>query len=448
MQLFPAADQTIVGLSKLVQSGQRSCVEIVEGCLANIDAREGDVRAWVHVDREGALSTAAQRDAQIAAGQTCGSLHGIPIGIKDIVDVAGFPTGAGSELLSRQVVDIDATLVRRLRDAGAIILGKTVTTQFACYDPPVTRNPWNIDHTPGGSSSGSAASVAAGMCLGGIGSQTGGSITRPASFCGVAGCKPTFGWVSCRGVVPLATSLDHPGPIARCISDLSILYDVLAGFDPSDVNSVDRSVESAAAAIAAQTVTAPRIARVRGFFDDLAEPDMRAAIDSVVDQFAQSGANVTDAPLSECFNGVLEHHICLMRAETAAYHEQRIAEHPEDYQPGIQTLIEAGLAVSVTDYVRARQHQQQLKREILSAFAEADVLVCPAALGPAPDPSTTGDPSFNAPWSHSGLPTVTFPVGLSQDGMPLGIQIVGKHYGEASLFAVAAWCENVVRKSL
>jgi Asp-tRNA(Asn)/Glu-tRNA(Gln) amidotransferase A subunit family amidase len=448
MQLFPAADQTIVGLSKLVQSGQRSCVEIVEGCLANIDAREGDVRAWVHVDREGALSTAAQRDAQIAAGQTCGSLHGIPIGIKDIVDVAGFPTGAGSELLSRQVVDIDATLVRRLRDAGAIILGKTVTTQFACYDPPVTRNPWNIDHTPGGSSSGSAASVAAGMCLGGIGSQTGGSITRPASFCGVAGCKPTFGRVSCRGVVPLATSLDHPGPIARCISDLSILYDVLAGFDPSDVNSVDRSVESAAAAIAAQTVTAPRIARVRGFFDDLAEPDMRAAIDSVVDQFAQSGANVTDAPLSECFNGVLEHHICLMRAETAAYHEQRIAEHPEDYQPGIQTLIEAGLAVSVTDYVRARQHQQQLKREILSAFAEADVLVCPAALGPAPDPSTTGDPSFNAPWSHSGLPTVTFPVGLSQDGMPLGIQIVGKHYGEASLFAVAAWCENVVRKSL
>ena len=448
MQLFPAADETIVGLSKLVQSGQRSCVEIVEGCLANIDAREGDVRAWVHVDREGALSTAAQRDAQIEAGQTCGSLHGIPIGIKDIVDVAGFPTGAGSELLSRQVVDTDSTLVRRLRDAGAIILGKTVTTQFACYDPPVTRNPWNLDRTPGGSSSGSAAGVAAGMCLGGIGSQTGGSITRPASFCGVAGCKPTFGRVSCRGVVPLATSLDHPGPIARCVSDLAIMYDVLAGFDASDVNSVDRSVESAAAAIAAQTVTAPRIARVRGFFDDLAEPDMRAAIDSVVDQFAQSGANVTDAPLPECFDSVLEHHICLMRAEAAAYHEQRIAQHPDDYQPGIQTLIEAGLAVSVTDYFRARQHQQQLKREILSAFKEADVLVCPAALGPAPDPSTTGDPSFNAPWSHSGMPTVTFPIGLTKGGMPLGIQIVGKHYGEASLFAIAAWCENVVRNSL
>lgn len=447
MQLIPAPEDTINGTLESIRSGIRSCVEVIETCLARIEERESDVHAWVHVDREGALQTAADRDAQFAAGQTCGPLHGIPIGIKDIVDVAGFPTGAGSELRSRQVVDQDATLVQRLRDAGAIILGKTVTTQFACYDPPVTRNPWNLDRTPGGSSSGSAAGVAAGMCLGAIGSQTGGSITRPASFCGVAGCKPTFGRVSCRGVVPLATSLDHPGPIARCVSDLAILYDVLAGFDADDVNSVDRPVESAVAAIKSDTVSAPRMARVRGFFDDLAEPVMRTAIDSALDRFASAGARVTDASLPACFDSVLEHHICLMKAESAAYHEQRLAEHPEDYQPGIRSFVESGLTVSATDYVRARQHQRQLKQEIVSTFDTADVLICPAALGPAPDPSTTGDPSFNAPWSHSGLPTVTFPIGLSDDRMPLGIQIVGRPYGEASLFAIAAWCESVVREA-
>jgi aspartyl-tRNA(Asn)/glutamyl-tRNA(Gln) amidotransferase subunit A len=174
---------------------------------------------------------------------------------------------------------------------------------------------------------------------------------------------------------------------------------------------------------------------------------MRTAIDSALDRFASAGARETNASLPTCFDSVLEHHICLMKAESAAYHEQRLAQHPEDYQPGIRSFVESGLTVSSTDYVRARQHQQQLKQEIVSAFDTADVLICPAALGPAPDPSTTGDPSFNVPWSHSGLPTVTFPIGLSEDGMPLGIQIVGRPYGEASLFAIAAWCENVVRNS-
>ncbi|HUE17149.1 MAG TPA: amidase, partial [Planctomycetaceae bacterium] len=206
MHLHLEESETISGAARAIKQGQVTSQALVERCLARIDEWESRIHAWVSVDRDGARHRAQQLDEESRAGRWRGPLHGIPIGIKDIVDMAGLPTGAGSRRMAQTTAAGDATIVRKLREAGAVLLGKTVTTQFACFDPPPTRNPWNLDRTPGGSSSGSAAGVATGMCLAAIGSQTGGSITRPAIYCGVAGCKPSYGRVSLAGIVPVAPS--------------------------------------------------------------------------------------------------------------------------------------------------------------------------------------------------------------------------------------------------
>ena len=219
---------TIHEAAEALRQEQVTPLELVEGCLANIERYEPSVHAWVLVDAEGARAEAKLRTEEFRRGQIRGPLHGIPIGIKDIFDVFDWPTAAGSKLWANSIARQDSEVVRRLREDGAIFLGKTVTTAYASFDPPVTRNPWNLKHTPGGSSSGSAAALALGMCLGAIGSQTGGSINRPASYCGVAGLKPSYGLVSCDGVVPLAPSMDHPGPMARCVRDLALLLQVMA----------------------------------------------------------------------------------------------------------------------------------------------------------------------------------------------------------------------------
>src|SRR6516162_5434325 len=224
---------TIHEAAAAIRERSLSAVDLLETCLQRIEQTEPRLRAWVLVDRERARGEAEARDREARRGEWRGPLHGIPLGIKDIIDVFDWPTAAGSRLWAGSVARQDATVVRRLRAAGAVLVGKTVTTQYASFDPPPTRNPWNFSRTPGGSSSGSAAAVATGMCLGALGSQTGGSITRPASYCGVAGCKPTFGRISCNGVVPLAPSMDHPGPIAPCVEDLAIMLRAMLDYDHS-----------------------------------------------------------------------------------------------------------------------------------------------------------------------------------------------------------------------
>jgi aspartyl-tRNA(Asn)/glutamyl-tRNA(Gln) amidotransferase subunit A len=402
---------------------------VVGACLARIEDLEPQVHAWVIVDREGASAQARRLDEELAAGNWRGPLHGIPIGIKDLVDVAGFATAAGSPLLANNIAARDATIVARLRAAGAVILGKTVTTQFASFDPPVTRNPWDFARTPGGSSSGSAAAVACGMCLGAIGSQTGGSITRPASYCGVAGCKPTYGLVDADGVLPLAPSMDHPGPIARTVDGLAMLLDAIAG---------------PMAAHAPTTDGPPRFGLVRGLFWDRAEETTRRMLDDVVVRFQRAGAPVREAPLPDSFGDVLRSHRVIMAVEAAVTHQPRFVRSRESFLPKIRGLIEEGLAAAATDYARARQHQQSLSREILSCFDGVDVLLTPATTGPAPDTSTTGDPMFNSPWSFTGLPTVSLPIPAGQDALPLAIQLIGRPRGETELLRWAQWCERLL----
>ncbi|MBW3539188.1 MAG: amidase [Planctomycetes bacterium] len=448
MKLFPGVEETIEGVSHALRTGQRTCVEVTEACLAAIDAREDELHAWTVVDRDGARAQAEELDLDLGQRHWHGFLHGVPIGVKDIIDVAGLPTTAGCPQLHSEPARSDATIVARLRAAGAVIVGKTVTTQFASFDPAETRNPWALDRTPGGSSSGSAVAVASGMCLGALGTQTGGSITRPATYCGVAGCKPTYRLVSLHGVVPLAPSLDHPGPIARTVTDLAILLDAIAGYDRRDPESAREPTPAVLAALEESSLRPPKLGRLRGPFEDLAEAAALEALEAALEKFKAAGAKVLDVQLPGEFNSLFRCHRMLMAAEAASWHEEQFRQHGEVYAPSIRQLIEEGFGVAATEYVRCRRHQSRLRRTLQGVFDSVHALVCPATTGPAPDRSTTGDPAFNSPWSYSGLPTVSFPIALSPEGLPLGLQIVGRDFAEADLFRVAAWCERTLHREL
>jgi aspartyl-tRNA(Asn)/glutamyl-tRNA(Gln) amidotransferase subunit A len=431
---------TIHAAAADIRAGRLSPVDLLETCLERIDRLEDRLRAWVLVDHDGARAEARRLADELKRGQYRGPLHGIPVGIKDIFDVFDWPTAAGSHLWANSIARQDATVVRRLREAGAVLVGKTVTTQYASFDPSPTRNPWNPERTPGGSSSGSAAAVAAGMCLGALGSQTGGSITRPASYCGVAGCKPSYGFVSCHGVVPLAHSMDHPGPIARCVRDLAILLQPIAGYDfdtrrvlvPDLVAALEREVKP------------PQLGRLRGLFEERAEPAVRRMMDEVVKALTDRGCKVVDVALPGSFSEVVARHRTVMAVEAAQFHESRLRKHPEDYGPNITKLLQEGLACSAAEYARTKEHQERLRQEMRDVASHHDALLCPATTGPAPDKRTTGDPAFNSPWSYTGLATVSFPVGLSDDGLPLSVQLVGGFLGDENLFRAAAWCENIL----
>ncbi len=427
---------TIRAAAADIRAGRLSPVDLLEQCLERIDRLEPRLKAWVLVDKDGARAEAKRLTDELKKGNDRGPLHGIPIGIKDIFDVFDWPTAAGSKLWANSVAREDATVVKRLRQAGAVLVGKTVTTQYASFDPPPTRNPYNLERTPGGSSSGSAVAVATGMCLGALGSQTGGSITRPASYCGIAGCKPTIGRVSCHGVVPLARSMDHPGPMARCVRDLAILLQVMTGGDPR-VGVVNWAEPH----LMAELDQPPSLLAPGGLFEEYASPDVRRMMRDVVATLCQRGAKVGEVVPPAAFSEVLMRHRTVMAVEAAQFHETRLRRHPEDYGPNITTLLEEGLACPATEYARAKQHQRELIGEMDDYLGDAYALLCPATTSPAPDAATTGDPAFNSPWSYTGLPVVSFPVATSDDGMPLAIQLVGRRRGEADLFMVAAWCE-------
>lgn len=442
LQLFPSRDETLIEIARAIDLGRRTCTDVTEQCLRRIDELESTIHAWVLVDRVGAMERARQLDAERKRSGPRSPLHGIPIGIKDIIDVAGFPTAAGSALWRNRVAAADAPIVARLRAAGAVILGKTVTTQFASFDPPMTRNPWNVERTPGGSSSGSAAAVAAGMCLAALGSQTGGSITRPASFCGVAGCKPTFGRVPLDGIVPLAPSMDHPGPLARTVRDLAPVLDAIGDWPEDSRKGAPRPL--AAATRIDQTV--PQLGRLMGFFEERAEPTMRETFAKAIDGFCKRGATVAAVQPPASFKDVLFWHRTVMVVEAASWHEARLKEHPNDYLPKIRGLIEEGLNTHAVDYLRALNRQIPTRDEVVAAMDRFDALVTPATIGPAPGTATTGDPAFNSPWSYTGLPTVSLPIALSSEGLPLALQLIGRPDGECELFRVAAWCEDAVRE--
>ncbi|HEV8002658.1 MAG TPA: amidase [Planctomycetaceae bacterium] len=447
MPLVPEHRTTIIDTAEALARGEITCEEVLDACLKRIEACDGQIHAWVGFGEEAALTAlrkARECDAELARRRSQGiteppsPLFGIPLGIKDIIDIAGQPTAAGSQARAMgPPATADATVVGKLRAARAIILGKTVTTQFACFDPPPTRNPWNLKHTPGGSSSGSAAGVAAGMCLGALGSQTGGSITRPASFCGVAGCKPTFARVSCDGFVPVAPSLDTPGPLAACVADLAILLNAILVGD-----SAQRTIDLAA--LKPGRTKPPRLALLGGFFDSLADSSMKIALNRAATRLRAAGASVVERDLPPAFDGIHRSHRTIMVYELAESHRERFSKLRFDYLPELAALIQEGLTITNVGYQADRLHQTRVIAESEPLMQDVDALICPAALGPAPDLSTTGDSRFNSPWTYTGQPTITFPIELSAEGLPLGIQLVGRRFDDAGLFRAAAWCESVL----
>lgn len=424
---------TISQSAKAIREGRLSSIALLDQCLERIDRHEAQVRAWVLVDRERARAEATERDRELRQGHDRGPLHGIPVGIKDIIDVFDWPTACGSTLWRGAVARQDAVIVRRLREAGAVLIGKTVTTQFASFDPPPTGNPWNLACTPGGSSSGSAAAVAMRMCLAALGSQTGGSITRPAAYCGIPACKPTYGLVSLDGLLPLAHSMDHPGPMALCVEDVALVLQTIADPAPRDWLTPLRT-----------TLRPPVLGRLRGLFDRQADATVRVCTDATCQLLSEQGATIRDVALPASFEEVISRHRVVMAVEAAMYHRERLARHPEDYGPNIRQLLEEGIACSAPEYARTKEHQQRLKADMEPLFRDVNALICPATTSPAPDAATTGDPAFNSPWSYTGLPVVSFPVALSPDGMPLSVQLVGPAFGEGALFAAAAWGERAL----
>jgi aspartyl-tRNA(Asn)/glutamyl-tRNA(Gln) amidotransferase subunit A len=434
-RLFPDPSHTITSIASRIREGKTSSVEILEACLAQVDAWEPKVHAWVIVDRDRAKVQAQALDLELKSGKDRGPLHGIPIGIKDIVDAAGLPTACGAKRWSDRVATNDADVVERLHKAGAVIMGKTVTTPYAWIDPPATRNPWNLERTPGGSSSGSAAAVACGMCLGAIGTQTGGSITRPASFCGVAGMKPMRILTSTTGVSPFAPSLDHVGPIARSVADLRIMFAAICTLN----SLVERLYEPRDGA--------PRLGRMRGFFDRRVESAAGSIFDETLASLEASCAVVVDLDDPVDFEQVLKDHRCVMAAEAAGTHSDWLDANPEDYPPRITELIVEGRSFSALQYLQAKGRMRTTASAITLALAECglDALITPATLGTAPDRSTTGDPAFNSMWSYTELPTVSFPIGLAPDGLPVAAQLAGWSANHASLLHVAEWCEQAIR---
>ncbi len=437
----PLCALTVTEASIGIRSGQLTPLSLVEALLARIDAVDSRVKAWVAVDRHGATETARQRTAEAQAGQFRGPLHGVPVGLKDIYHAAGVATTAGAGPFAHERPAEDAQSVTRLRQAGAIVLGKTTTTEFAYLDPTETRNPWNLEHTPGGSSSGSAAAVAARMVPLALGSQTVGSTLRPAGYCGVIGLKPTHGRISCRGVMPLAWSLDHVGICCRSVADAALTLQLLAGYDPGDPLSAREPVADYVGALA-RAEQPPRLGLPRQFFIERASPEIAAHLEAVAQTLARAGARVEEIKLPGSFEGIHEAGTRVMQVEAATFHAARFGAHAGHYRPKIRGLIAAGMKIRGVEYVAAQQHRRRFREEMTPVFERMDALLLPVAGTPAPKGlGSTGDPTFCAPWSFAGLPAICLPSGLALDGLPLAIQLVSGLFDEPRLLAVARWCE-------
>jgi Asp-tRNA(Asn)/Glu-tRNA(Gln) amidotransferase A subunit family amidase len=427
------AFSTISDAAALVRNGQLTPRQLVDQCLDAVQKYDDRLRAWVFVDAENARHTAELLGRELRSGNYRGPLHGIPLGIKDIIDVAGLPTRAGSSLRENYpAATVDAPLVTALRYAGAVILGKTVTVEFACFDPSPTRNPWdvNLQTTPGGSSSGSAVAVAMGMCFGALGTQTGGSLVRPAAYCGIAAIKPTFAMLTREGIVPVSYHLDHPGAMARTVSDLQILMQCLSGkasFKPGVISHP------------------PQLGFLEKFFLDQVHPTVRQVIENSLTKLRQCGAYIVPVQTSLDFAEVAAMHRTIMAVEAAEYHRAQFAAHRDKYGPKISSLLDEGLKIPGVDYAAALAWQRDFRRRIAELFTHCNVLITPSTDTTAPATlETTGTPKFQAPWSCAGVPAVSLPCGLASDGMPVGMQLIGRESQDAALLTAAAWCERVI----
>ncbi|GIW04531.1 MAG: amidase [Thermomicrobiales bacterium] len=445
------ADLGLVEAATLLSRRQISPVDLVMSSISRIELLDAQLHAFVEVYADEALAGARAAEQEIAKGQYRGELHGIPVAIKDIVDVAGKPTRAGSALLADvEPAQEDAPVVKRLKQAGAIILGKTTTHEFAfgVVTPP-TRNPWNVEHIPGGSSGGSAAAVAAGMVFAAIGTDTGGSIRIPAACCGVVGLKPTFGRVGKAGVVPLAWSLDHVGPITRRVEDAAACLQVVAGPDSRDPMTADvpgpdfrREID--------QGLRGLRLGIPDRHFDRRLQPTVARVIDDAYDRLATAGAMVNSVKLP-WLDHVMDVHLVTVLSEAAAYHRARFGAQGASYGADVRDALELGDRIAARDYLQAQRVRRSSVEEAIAAFAEVDLLVTPTLPTEAPrvgqdtvdyrdgvEDVLTSLIRYTCPFNQTGLPAISVPAGFGANGLPIGLQFVAPPFAEPLLLRAAA----------
>jgi aspartyl-tRNA(Asn)/glutamyl-tRNA(Gln) amidotransferase subunit A len=439
---------TISDLSQRMRRKEVSPVEITRDCLIRIEKLNPALNAFITVTAESAIEEAHVAESEIQRGEWRGPLHGIPVALKDLIDTAGIRTTSASALHEQRIPDQDAEVVRRLRAAGAVIVGKNNLHEFAYGGSSLVshfgdvHNPWDVGRVTGGSSGGSAAAVTAGMAYAAIGTDTAGSIREPAALCGCVGLKPTYGRVSSRGVIPLSSSLDHVGPFARSVADVAMVLQAIAGYDAGDITSADVPVADYVSALK-EDAKSLRVGVPRAYFFDDLDAEVASAMEHALHGIETLVAQVKDVHLEVPTDRTLQ------AAESYAYHAESIAKSPELYQPETLRRIRTGEKVSASEYIRQRRELDEARRQIRRAFTEIDLLVTPTIPVPAPSiaelranvdalrPAELKLLRNTRPFNVWGLPAISLPCGFTQSGLPIGLQIAGPHWREDLVLRLA-----------
>jgi len=437
-----------------IREGKTTSSEITRLLLEQIHRTDSKLRAYVTVCEEAALEQAETADLQLKAGRDLGVLHGIPVSIKDLFETEGVCTTCGSKLMQDYVPKSDCTVVKRLKQEGAIVLGKTNTHEFAlgAITPP-TRNPWDLNRIPGGSSGGSAASIAACSSIAATGSDTGGSIRIPCSFCGVVGFKPTYGRISRAGVFPESWSLDHIGPITRGVEDMALMLTIIAGRDELDPTSSEEPVPDYLRQVR-EAISGLRVGVPTNYFFERCDNEVSESVQSAIGLLGQLGCRRVDFEFPRTPE-ILAAHIAIDQSESSAYHKDSLARRPSDFQPDVRLLLEQGLFIPAVYYIQAQRFRGLIFREVMKLFERFDVIVTPTQPMTAPqigqqkikfaDAEETVDSAvsrFDAPFNLLGLPALTVPCGFSNAGLPIGMQIVGRAFDESTVLRVGYAYEN------
>ncbi len=431
------SQMTATQAAAAIRNGELTSEELVGACLARIDEVEATVGAWTYLDRDHAIGQARAADLARKEGRALGPLHGVPVGIKDIFDTEDMPTEDGTVLHAGRRPLEDSTVVALLREAGAVIIGKTVTTELAVYSPGKTRNPHNPEHTPGGSSSGSAAAVAAHMVPLAVGSQTNGSVIRPASFCGVVGYKPSHGLISRHRVLCQSPPLDTIGVFARTVEDAALLAEPLMAYDPRDPVMRPRARPTLVATAGDEPPVDPDIAFIKTPVWDKADEDTKEAFEELS---AHLGERVRAVDLPEVFAGAHEWHRAIMEADLAKNFRIDEDKGRDRISPVLREMMDRGKTVTAVAYNEAVDHIAVLNGLLDPIFKQYDAILTPATVGTAPKGlESTGSPIFCTLWTYCGLPAVSLPLLSGSNGMPMGVQLVGPKGDDARLLRTARW---------
>ena len=438
-------DLTVSELSTLLEKKEISSVELTKKFLKQIDITEDSVNAFALITRDNAFEQASESDKRRKENKesTFSELEGIPYGLKDIFDTKNILTEAGSEIYKGRIPDSDAHVVKLLNANGAVLLGKTITTEFADGHPPETKNPWDANRTPGGSSTGSAVAVATRMLPYALGTQTVGSVLRPAAYNGIVGLKPTYGLVSRTGVIPQSDSCDTVGILCRNVNDAWLILKSIIGYDPKDKRS---SIQAESFNISENLENfIPKIGFLNKYFMEESDEQVKNSTLSALKSLSNKGATIEELELKIDFESGFQSHRIVQQSEMAQWHEPLYSKYQNKYKPITLEYIKSGFTQNATDYINALEFRNRMRKVFIDSLKSFDVLIMPTASGlPPKDLSRTGDTRFQSPWTFTGLPSIAIPAGLSENGLPQSLQLVSSPYKERKLLNSAKWIESVL----